>query len=179
MRSRIWSAARHAKAMIDPVVELVRPIPGIAWIPIGLFFLGIGNSLPIFIIAYVAFFPIVLNTVEGVSATDMVLVRAARTMGVSNSVVIWRVVLPGSVPKILTGIRISAAGAWMALIAAELIGAPSGLGFAIQWYGSLFETPSMLAVIIAVSLLGFCSDIALRVIQRRLTPWSTGLAVTL
>jgi len=168
---------RHAKAMVDPLIEVVRPIPGIAWIPLALFFFGIGNIVPIFIIIYVAFFPIALNTVAGVLATDKLLVRAALTMGVSRSVIIRRVIVPGSMPYILTGMRISVAGAWMALIAAELIGAPAGLGFAIQWYGSLFETPSMLAVIIAVSLLGFCSDIALRFLQRRLTPWSIGLTV--
>jgi ABC-type nitrate/sulfonate/bicarbonate transport system permease component len=163
--------------MVDPLIETARPIPGIAWIPLALFFWGIGNSIPIFVIAYVAFFPIALNTVAGVLATDKLLVRAALTMGVSRAVIIWRVIVPGSLPNILTGMRISVAGAWMALIAAELIGAPTGLGFAIQQYGSLFETPSMLAVIIAVSLMGFCSDIALRLLQRRLTPWSTGLTI--
>jgi ABC-type nitrate/sulfonate/bicarbonate transport system permease component len=81
-----------AHDLIDPVVELLRPISGIAWIPLALFILGVGNELPIFIITYVAVFPFLLNTIAGVRATDRTLVRAARTLGVSHGAIIRQVV---------------------------------------------------------------------------------------
>jgi ABC-type nitrate/sulfonate/bicarbonate transport system permease component len=169
--------SRHARALIDPLIELLRPISGIAWIPLALYLFGIGNALPIFIIAYVVFFPVVLNTAGGVRATDKVLVRAARTMGVGRRRILRYVILPGSLPSILTGVRLGATNAWLALIAAELVGAPAGLGFAIQWYGGILETPSMLAMIVVVSVMGLLTDVGFRLLQRRLTPWAAGLTV--
>lgn len=161
-----------AEDLIDPIIELVRPISGIAWIPLALYIFGIGNILPIFIILYVAFFPFVLNTVGGVRATDPLLVRAAQTMGVGRHVIILRVILPSTLPWVLTGARLAATGAWMALIAAEFIGAPSGLGFAVSWYGGLLRTSDMLAMIATIALLGYCTDIGLRRLQAHLTPWA-------
>jgi ABC-type nitrate/sulfonate/bicarbonate transport system permease component len=139
---------------------------------------GIGNVLPTFIIAYAAFFPIVLNTVAGVKQTDRTLVAAAQTMGVSWHVIIFQVVIPSSLPRVLTGVRLGGTNAVLALIAAELVGAPEGLGFAIQWYGGILDTPSMLAFIVAVSALGFGLDVLLRVLQRHVTPWATGIGET-
>lgn len=163
---------RRLERVVEPVLELVRPISAIAWIPMALYIFGIGDTLPIFIIAYAAFFPILLNTVAGVKGVEPQLVRAARTMGVRRSNIVLHVILPASVPSILTGVRLGASSAFLALIAAELIGAPAGLGFAIQWYGGILDTPSMMAIIVVVSLLGFLSDISLRLMQRRLTPWA-------
>lgn len=159
---------------IDPLVEMLRPISGIAWIPLGLFIFGIGGTLPVFIMAYVAFFPMLLNTVAGVRDTDRTLVAAARTMGVSRSRIIRRVVLPGALPTIMVGVRIAFAGAWAAIIAAELIGSPSGLGFAIEWYRQLLMSPNVFAYIVVVSAVGYACDLLLRLLRRRLTPWASG-----
>ncbi len=168
----LWPLAND---LLDPVVEILRPISGIAWIPLALFIFGIGNELPVFIITYVALFPFLLNTLAGVRATDRTLVRAARTMGVDQRTIIRHVMLPSALPQILTGARIAGGAAWMSLVAAELIGAPSGLGFAIEWYRQLLMTPKVIAVIVVISLLGYLTDRALRWLQRRLTPWSTGI----
>jgi len=164
-----------AHDLIDPLVELLRPISGIAWIPLGLFIFGVGHELPIFIMTYVALFPFLLNTIAGVRATDRTLIRAARTMGLGRDVIVRQVILPSALPYILTGARIAAGGAWMALVAAELIGAPSGLGFAIEWYRQLLMTPKVIAFIIVISVLGYLTDRGLRALQRRLTPWATGI----
>lgn len=164
-----------ASDLIDPVVELLRPISGIAWIPLALFIFGVGNALPIFIITYVAVFPFLLNTIAGVRATDRTLVRAARTLGLSHGMIIRQVVLPGALPHILTGARIAGGAVWMALVAAELIGAPSGLGFAIEWYRQLLMTPKVIAFILVISVLGYLTDRGLRTLQLRLTPWATGI----
>jgi ABC-type nitrate/sulfonate/bicarbonate transport system permease component len=165
-------------AYLDPVVELLRPISGIAWIPLGLFIFGVGDVLPVFIMVYVAFFPLLLNTIAGVRNVDRKLVNAARTMGVSRRSMLQRVIVPAALPTVMVGFRLAFAGAWAAIIAAELIGSPSGLGFAIEWYRQLLMTPKVFGFIVMIGIVGYLCDLALRALQRWLTPWAegTGLA---
>ena len=108
---------RTADSLIDPVVELLRPVSGIAWIPLGLFIFGVGDVLPVFIMVYVAFFPLLLNTVAGVRNVDPKLVNAARTMGVHGWPLMRQVIVPGALPTIVVGFRLAFAGAWAAVIA--------------------------------------------------------------
>lgn len=166
-----------ANDFIDPLVEIARPINAFAWIPLGLFIFGIGQTLQVFIIFYASFFPILLNGVAGVRGADPVLLRAAKTMGLSYPRIVLRVILPGAVPSILTGARLGAVISLLALIAAEFVGAPSGLGFAISYYGSLFRTSEMVAFIATLAVLGYLMDTGLRLLQSRLTPWAAGLVV--
>lgn len=165
-------------AYVDPLVELLRPISGIAWIPLGLFIFGIGDTLPIFIMVYVAFFPLLLNTVAGVRQVDRKLVAAARTMGVRPAAMLRYVIVPAALPTVMVGLRLAFAGAWAAIVAAELIGAPSGLGFAIEWNRQLLMTSKVFAFIMVIGVVGYLCDTILRALQRRLTPWAdgTGLA---
>lgn len=165
-------------AYLDPVVELLRPISGIAWIPIGLFIFGVGGTLPVFIMVYVAFFPLLLNTIDGVRNVDRKLVDAARTMGVKRTPMLFRVVMPAALPTIMVGFRLAFAGAWSAIIAAELIGAPSGLGFAIEWYRELLMSPKMFAFIVLIGIVGYLCDLLLRALQRLLTPWAEGTGLS-
>jgi len=164
--------SRLAQELIDPMIEVLRPISGIAWIPIALFIFGIGDELPIFIIFYGAFFPVVLNTIAGVRTVDPLLVRAAQTMGVTHRVIVSQVIFPAALPNILVGTRLGAGAAWMSLVAAELIGAPSGLGFSVQWYRQLLMTSKVLAFIVVIGILGYLTDRSLRLLQQRLTPWA-------
>lgn len=161
-------------AYIDPTIEMLRPISGIAWIPLGLFIFGVGDVLPVFIMTYVAFFPILLNTVAGVRGTDRRLVAAARTVGVGRWRIVHRVVVPAALPTVMVGVRLAFAGAWAAVIAAELIGSPSGLGFAIEWYRQLLMSPKVFAYIVAIAAVGYLCDVGLQSLQRRLTPWASG-----
>jgi ABC-type nitrate/sulfonate/bicarbonate transport system permease component len=174
----LMGLSREADRFIDPVVELLRPISGIAWIPLGLFIFGVGDTLPVFIMVYVAFFPLLLNTVAGVRSVDQKLVAAARTMGVGRWAMVRQVVVPAALPTIMVGFRLAFAGAWAAVIAAELIGAPSGLGFAIEWYRQLLMSPKVFGFIVVIGVVGYLCDLALRSLQRWLTPWAegTGLA---
>lgn len=167
-----------ADAYVDPLVEMLRPISGIAWIPLGLFIFGVGDTLPVFIMVYVAFFPILLNTISGVRQVDRRLVSAARTMGIGRSAMLRHVIVPAALPTVMVGFRLAFASAWAAIVAAELIGAPSGLGFAIEWYRQLLMTPKVFAFILAIGVVGYLCDLGLRALQRRLTPWAegTGLA---
>jgi ABC-type nitrate/sulfonate/bicarbonate transport system permease component len=166
--------SRRVEAYVDPLVELLRPISGIAWIPLALFIFGVGDTLPVFIMVYVAFFPLLLNTVAGVRGVDAKLLNAARTMGIGRSATLRHVVVPAALPTVMTGLRLSFAGAWAAVVAAELIGAPSGLGFAIEWYRQLLMSPKVFGFIVVIGAVGFICDSLLRALQRKLTPWTEG-----
>jgi ABC-type nitrate/sulfonate/bicarbonate transport system permease component len=166
--------SRTADAYIDPLVELLRPISGIAWLPLALFIFGVGNVLPVFIMVYVAFFPILLNTVASVRQIDPKLVAAANTMGIRHRPLVTQVLVPAALPGVMVGVRLAFAASWAAIVAAELIGAPSGLGFAIDWYRELLMTPKVFAFIGVIGVVGYLCDIGLRRLQRRLTPWSEG-----
>lgn len=168
----VMGLSRVVAELIDPVIELLRPISGIAWIPLALFIFGIGGTLPIFIMSYAAFFPLLLNTIAGVRGVDARLVAAARTMGVRHSAILLHVVVPAAVPTIVVGLRLAVASGWTAIVAAELIGADSGVGFAIEWYRELLMTPKVLAFIVAIGFIGYGADLAIRALQRRLAPWA-------
>lgn len=167
-----------AQAYIDPLVELLRPISGIAWIPLALFIFGIGDVLPVFIMVYVAFFPLLLNTISGVRNVDRKLVNAARTMGVSRAAMLRRVIVPAALPTVMVGFRLAFAGAWSAIIAAELIGSPSGFGFAIEWYRQLLMSSKVFGFIVVIGIIGYVCDVGLRALQRRLTPWAEGTGLS-
>jgi ABC-type nitrate/sulfonate/bicarbonate transport system permease component len=168
----VMGLSRVFDDLMDPLIEILRPISGIAWIPLALFMFGIGNVLPVFIMTYAAFFPIVLGTVGGVRGVDRRLVDAARTMGVPVRTVVTTVLMPAATPALLVAIRLGVASAWTAVVAAELIGAPSGLGYAIEWYRELLMTPQVMAFIAMIGVLGFLFDASLRWLSARLTPWA-------
>ena len=166
--------SRNVDAFVDPLVEMLRPISGIAWLPLALFIFGVGGVLPVFIMVYVGFFPILLNTVAGVRQVDPKLLAAASTMGISRRAVLLQVLIPAALPTVMVGIRLAFAASWAAIVAAELIGAPSGLGFAIEWYRQLLMTPKVFAFILVIGVVGYLCDLGLRSLQRVLTPWSEG-----
>jgi len=162
-------------AYLDPLFELLRPISGIAWIPLALFIFGVGDTLPVFIMVYVAFFPLLLNTIAGVRSVDGKLVNAARTMGVKRAPMLLHVLVPAALPTVMVGFRLAFAGAWSAIIAAELIGSPNGLGFAIEWYRELLMSPKVFGFILVIGMVGYLCDLLLRALQRVLTPWTQGV----
>ena len=167
----VMGLSRRIESYVDPLVEILRPISGIAWIPLGLFIFGVGDTLPVFIMTYVAFFPLLLNTIAGVRGVDRKLVLAARTMGVGPWARLRRVIVPASLPSVMVGFRLAFAGAWTAIVAAELIGAPNGLGFAIEWYRQLLMSPKVFGYIMLIGFVGYVCDQLLQLAQRRMMPW--------
>lgn len=161
-----------ARFLIDPLVELVRPISGIAWIPLALLLFGVGNSIIIYIIFYGCLFPILVNSVAGVRDVDEHLIQAARTLGLGWSRITSMVVLPGALPTILTGARIGIGTGWMSLVAAELVGAHSGLGFSVQYFSTVLRTPLMIGYIVVIGVLGLLTNLVLVGLQRLVTPWA-------
>ena len=163
-----------ARRLFDPLVELLRPISGIAWLPLALFIFGVGNTLPVFIMVYVSFFPLLLNTLSGVLHVDAKLLAAAKTMGVSRAATLRHVVIPSALPHVMVGLRLAFASAWTAIVAAELIGSPSGLGYAIEWYRQLLMTPKVFAFIFVIGIVGYVCDMLLRKAKDAMTPWAQG-----
>lgn len=151
--------------------EFLRPIPAIAWIPLGLFIFGVGEQLPVFLIAYSTFFPFLLNTFVGVRQIPRVLLHAARTLGATRGM-LWRdVVLPGALPSILVGARIASGLAWMTIVAAELVGGTSGLGFMMMQFANYTVSSGIIAGMIVIAVAGFATDRFVRWLHGRLCPW--------
>ena len=156
--------------LFTPMVDFLRPIPPMAWIPIGLLWFGIGDQQNIFIIFLGAFYPIVVNTFVGVRDVDRNLVWAAQTLGGKRTQILWEIVIPAAFPVILTGLRIGLGIGWMALVAAELTGASSGLAYLIEDSRNLLFTERVLLGMALIGLLGFIMDQLMRALQRKLIP---------
>jgi len=165
--------SRRLSEIVDPTIEVLRPISGIAWIPLALFIFGIGNALPLFIMTYAGFFPILLGTIAGVRGVDRRLIDAARTMGVPSRRIVTRVVIPAALPSLMVALRLGVAASWTAVVAAELIGAPSGLGYAVEWYRELLATPQVMSFIAMIGVLGYLCDLGVRALARLFTPWAS------
>jgi ABC-type nitrate/sulfonate/bicarbonate transport system permease component len=160
------------RRLFYPLVEILRPISPIAWIPLAVFIFGFGGTLPVFIISYGVFFPFVLNTAAGVESVPRRLIEAAQTLGMSRWVILREVVLPAALPNIMVGARIGAGTAWMSLIAAELVGAPNGLGYYISWNRHILLTRNVLAGMIVIGILGYVTDMLIRRLTRWVLPWA-------
>ena len=160
------------EALVDPLVELLRPISAIAWIPIAILMFGVSARVPVFLIFYAAVFPIFVNTVAGMKQVDTQLLRAARMLGASSRMMLTHVVMPAALPFVLAGARLSLGVAWMAMVAAELTGADAGLGWRLFWYQEFFAMDKVMAVILTIGVLGYLFDMLLRKLQARITRWS-------
>lgn len=156
---------------LDPIVEILRPIPPLAWIPLSILWFGIGDEQNQFIIFLGMFFPILINTIQGVRTVDRTLVRAARSLGADERRVLTRVVLKAALPQIVTGIRVGLGFGWMALVAAELVGANSGLGFLINDARSVLRTDIIVVGMLTIGVMGLMIDATLRLAVGRLMPW--------
>ena len=161
---------------VNPVMEILRPIPPLAWMPLSILWFGLGDEQNEFIIFLGMFFPILVNTIVGVKNIEPNLVRAARSLGAPERKVLWRVVLIGALPQIITGVRIGLGVGWMALVAAELVGANSGLGFLINDARSMLRTDTIAVGMLTIGIIGLVIDTAIRLLSRRLLPWSLALS---
>lgn len=159
------------RGILDPLIELYRPVPPLAYLPLMVIWFGIGETSKILLIYLAIFAPVAMSALAGVKSAQQVRLRAARSLGASRWQVLWFVVLPGALPEILTGVRIGLGVGWSTLVAAELIAATRGLGFMVQSAGEFLATDVVLAGITVIALIAFALELALRALQRRLTPW--------
>ncbi|HEY1327544.1 MAG TPA: ABC transporter permease [Casimicrobiaceae bacterium] len=167
-----WS--RRFRAAVDPLLEFVRPIPPLAWIPLSILWFGIGDAQIVYIIFLAAFFPIVLNSMAGARDVDPYLVRAGLSLGARGRELFATVVLPAALPNIFTGVRIGLGIGWMALVAGELVAAPSGLGYMINNARTLFRSDYILLGMVLIGVLGLLLDYLMRRLERLAMPWYRG-----
>ncbi|MCU0968154.1 MAG: ABC transporter permease [Rubrivivax sp.] len=168
-----WS--RTMQSLLEPVFEMLRPIPPIAWIPLAILWFGISDLQNQFIIFLGIFFPLLINTIAGVKNVEHNIVRAARCLGASEFDVLVRVVFRAALPQIVTGVRVGLGVGWMALVAAELVGATSGLGWLISDARSVLRTDIILVGMISIGLAGLVIDQGLRWVAKKTLPWSLAM----
>ncbi len=157
---------------LDTIIELIRPIPPLAWVPLSLAWFGIGDVSMIFIIFIGAFFPILINTISGVKSVPIPLIEAALTLGAKGRDILLKVIVPASSPYILTGLRVGIGIAWMCVVAAEMLpGSNSGLGYLIMYAYSLSRMDVVIASMIVIGLIGLVLDKILRFIEDKYFVW--------
>ena len=155
----------------DLLIQLVKPIPPIAWIPLAILWFGIGEEAKVFIITLGAFFPVLINTIDGIRQTDHRHVELVRVLEVPRWKFITHVVLPGALPSIMTGLRIGLMVGWICVVAAELIAASSGVGYLIMDARQLSQTDVVLVGMITIGAMGKLLDALLKRLERRLIGW--------
>ena len=167
-----WFA--RLEALVDPLLQFFRQTSALALFPVFILFFGIGELSKVAIIFWAAFWPILLSTISGVKQVDKLLIDSARSMGASRGFLFYKVVLPAASPSIFTGIRLAGAYCVTALVAAEMIGAHSGLGFLTLNSQEVFQVPSMYAGILLLALVGLLLNFVLALVERRFPGWRRG-----
>jgi ABC-type nitrate/sulfonate/bicarbonate transport system permease component len=158
---------RWLRTLLEPVIEVLRPIPPLAMLPLFIVWLGIGEVSKLAFIMYAAFFPVFLTTIHGVLHVDAILLRAAASLGASQGQQFFRVILPAAFPEILTGLRLGVALSFFVIVIAEFIGAEHGLGFLINDGRNFFLVPQMLAAAVVLGILGYLCNALLRHAEQR------------
>ncbi|MBK5655266.1 MULTISPECIES: ABC transporter permease subunit [Bradyrhizobium] len=163
--------SRIAEAAIDRSIQMIRAIPFLAALPLVIVWLGVGEAQKIFLVALGVAFPIYINTTLGIRQVDPKLLELGRIQGLGTLELIRRVILPGALPSILTGVRYALATAWLALVVAETIGAQSGIGFLAMDAREFLRTDVIVLTIVIYALIGVAADGIARALERRLLAW--------
>ncbi|WP_245500634.1 ABC transporter permease subunit [Rhizobium sp. BK251] len=166
------ATSRVGKGILDPIVEFLRPLPPLAYLPLIIIWVGIGEASKITVISLAMLPPIILSTAAGVKSVPADFINAARSFGATRWQVLGRVILPSTVPSILTGTRIALGAGWSTLVAAELVAASQGLGFMIQSAAQFLVTDIVIGGIIVIAAIAFLLEILARLIERIFVPWS-------
>ncbi len=161
-------AVRH---VLEPVVELLRPIPPLAVLPLFIVWVGIGEGSKVGFITYATFFPMFVTTVHGVAQIDGRLLRAAQSLGARPRQLFFRVILPGALPDVLTGLRLGVALSFFVIVISEFVGAEHGLGYLINDGRNFFLVPQMLGAAVLLGLLGYAGNGLVRGLERRVLRW--------
>jgi NitT/TauT family transport system permease protein len=158
----------------NPLLQVLRPIPPIAYIPLSILWFGLGNPPAYFLISLGAFFPVLVNTISGVRNVDGIFLRAARNLGARGFTMFWRVILPAATPYILTGVRVGIGVAFIVVIVAEMIAVNSGLGYRILEAREFFWSDKIIAGMMTIGLLGLGLDTLMEKLNAHLLRWHRG-----
>jgi NitT/TauT family transport system permease protein len=171
----LMGASPRIYALMNPLVQILRPIPPIAYIPLAIVWFGLGNPPSVFLIALGAFFPVLMNTIAGVRNVDGIYLRAARNLGVGQWTMFTRVILPAATPYILAGVRIGIGTAFIVVIVSEMIAVNNGLGFRILEAREFMWSDKIIAGMLTIGLIGLAIDTAVSRLNNHLLRWHRGL----
>ena len=164
------------RQVLDPTLQVLRPIPVTAWLPLAMIMFGLGPRSAFFLVCLGAFYPILINTIFGVRTVDARLFEAASMLGCTGTAQFFRVVLPASLPAIFTGLRLGLGFAWVVIVVGEMTGVQTGLGAIIMEARQLSRTEIVICGMIVIGVAGFISDRLVMMIGKRLLRWSPNFA---
>lgn len=162
---------RVARGIFDPLVEFYRPLPPLAYLPLVVIWMGIGEGSKILLIYLAMFVPLALSARAGVRSVAIEQIHAAYSMGGSRRQVLFHVIVPAALPDILTGMRIAIGFGWTTLVAAEMVAATAGLGFMVLTASKFMATEVVVLGILVIGALALLFDLGMRWLERRLVPW--------
>lgn len=165
---RVWLA----RALLDPVLQVLRPVPVTAWLPLSMIVFGLGPRSAFFLVALGAFYPILVNTVFGVRSVEPRLFEAAAMLGTTPAAMFTRVVLPASLPGIFTGLRLGLGLSWVVIVVGEMTGVETGLGAMIMDARQLSRIEIVIAGMVTIGAVGYLSDQVVLRLGRRVLRWS-------
>jgi NitT/TauT family transport system permease protein len=171
----LMGASTKIYEYLNPMLQVLRPIPPIAFIPLSILWFGLGNPPAIFLIAIGAFFPVLVNTIVGVRAVDSIYIRAAQNLGAPPSTMFLKVMLPAAMPYILSGVRIGIGTGFICVIVAEMIAVNNGLGYRILEAREFFWSDKIIAGMLTIGLLGLFIDTGVSRLNNYLLRWHRGL----
>ncbi|WP_192255120.1 ABC transporter permease subunit [Mesorhizobium silamurunense] len=164
--------SKVGRGVFDPLLEFLRPIPPLAYLPLIVIWFGIGEPSKILVIAIAMLAPVALSTAAGVRGVSRERIDAARSLGATRRQVVRHVILPSALPSILTGLRIALGAGWSTLVAAELVAATRGLGFMIQSAAQFLVTDVVVMGILVIATIAFALEFVIRRVERALVPWA-------
>ncbi|MEI3525189.1 MAG: ABC transporter permease [Eubacteriales bacterium] len=164
--------SKTINAIVRPIFNIIRPIPGLAWIPLGILWFGIGETTKYFIIFMGGFSNIVLNSFDGTNKVDQTLVGAAGLLGANKFQIFTHIILPSATPYIFAGLQVSLSTSWMAVLAAEMISSYEGAGWIINMGMNTGDTVLILVGMISIAIVGFALANIMRILERRLCSWT-------
>lgn len=167
--------SRMVHALLDPLLQILRPIPPIAYIPLAILWFGLGNPPAVFLISLGAFFPVLVNTITGVQSVDGIYLRVARNLGAGRGTTFLHVILPAAAPYILAGARIGMGTAFIVVIVSEMIAVNNGLGYRILEAREYMWSDKIIAGMLTIGLLGLGIDTLMATASRRLLRWHRGM----
>ena len=171
----LMGASRIVHELMNPIVQILRPIPPIAYIPLAILWFGLGNPPAFFLISLGAFFPVLMNTIAGVRSVDAIYLRAARNLGAAQTTLFWRIMVPAAMPYILAGLRIGIGVAFIVVIVAEMIAVNSGLGYRILEAREYFWSDKVIAGMISIGIAGLGIDAFMNRLNSWLLRWHRGM----
>ena len=163
---------RRLKWIVFPVFQILRPIPPLAWIPLTLVWMGIGDAARVTVVFIAALVPWVMNSMQAVYSVDRLLIDAGKTLGASDRQILTRIVCRTALPTLVAGARIALGNAWTTLIAAELLAATAGLGYVALNASRMLDTDVLLLAMLVIGILGGLLSLVMQLATRVLAPWS-------